>query len=83
MKEGLRRFYSGDFNTMNQQWQSDGSVVITLSKDDENKAYRFKVTDLYGEHEEVLEDEVIDTRPPTYIEARMKEAKKHGSKGST
>ena len=81
MKEGLAKLYSGDFNTMNQDWQSDGSVIITLTKDGEDKSYRFKVKDLYGEHEEVLEHEVIETKPPKHILDRMKEAKEHGKPG--
>lgn len=76
MKEGLRRFYNGDFNYMNQDWQPDGSVIITLAKDGENKSYRFKVRDLCGEHEQVLEHEVIPTRPPQWVLDRMEEAKK-------
>lgn len=82
MKEGLSRLYTGDFNVMSQEQQPDGSVLITLSKDDEDKLYRFKVKDLYGEHEELLEHEVISNKPPQWVLARMKEAKDHGSKDS-
>ena len=77
MKEGLSKLYTGNFNTMSQDWQPDGSVVITLSKDGEDKSYRFKVKDLYGEHEEVLEHEVIEHKVPKHIKDRMEEAKKH------
>ncbi|GAI79228.1 unnamed protein product, partial [marine sediment metagenome] len=55
------------FNDMNQEWQPDGSVIITLSKRGENRAYRFRVRDLYGEHEEVLEHKVIPTGPPPWL----------------
>ena len=60
--EGLRKLYAGDFNDMGQEPQPDGSVIITLSRRSENKIYKFKVRDLYGEHEEVLEHEVIETK---------------------
>lgn len=76
MYEGLRKLYSGDFNYMSQERQPDSSVIITLSKRGEHKTYRFKVRDLYGEHEEVLEHEVIPTGPPQWILDRMEEAKK-------
>lgn len=76
--EGLNKLYSGDFNTMDQEWQPDGSVIITLSKVGEGKTYRFRVKDLYGKDEEVLEHKVIGTKPPKYLVKRMKEAKKHG-----
>jgi len=59
MNEGLAKLYTGDFNSMNQEQQADGSVIITLSKHGEDKIYRFRVKDLYGEHEEVLEHEII------------------------
>ncbi len=80
MQEGLRRLYTGNFNYMNQEWQPDGSVIITLSKDGENKIYRFKVRDLYGEHEEVLQHKVIPAGPPPWVLDRMKEAKKADGK---
>lgn len=73
--EGLHKLYAGDFNTLNQEWQDDGSVIITLTKRSENKIYRFRVKDLYGENEEVLEYEGIEVKLPPHIEARMKEAR--------
>jgi len=57
--EGLKKLKAGDFNNMNQSPQPDGSVIITLSKRGENKSYRFRVHDLYGPDEKVLEHEVI------------------------
>ena len=76
MDEGLRKLYTGDFNTMAQRPQPDGSVLITLSKRGEGKTYRFRVKDLYGEHEEVLEHEVIEHKPPKHVLDRMEKAKK-------
>lgn len=77
MKKGHKKLYSGDFNSMSQEWQPDGSVIITLSKEGEKKAYKFKVTDLYGENEEVTEHQVIPTGPPQWVIDRMEEAQ-HG-----
>ena len=58
--KGLERLYSGNFNYMSQEQQSDNSIIITLSKHDEGKIYRFQVKDLYGENEEVLWEEIIE-----------------------
>jgi len=79
--DGLRKLYRGDFNTMEQEWQPDGSVVITLSKNGEDKVHRFRVRNLYQADEELVEDEVIQTTTPPWITARMKEAKGHERKG--
>ena len=76
MAEGLKKLYSGDFNSMLQERQSDGSIVITLSKDNENKTYKFRVKDLYGDNEEVLEEEIIETKISKHIKGRMDVAKK-------
>ena len=78
MREGLRKLYSGDFNTMHQEKQADGSVIITLSKRGENKSYRLRVRDLYGENEEVTEHRVIPAGPPQWVKDRMEEEREHG-----
>jgi hypothetical protein len=54
----------------------DGSVIITLAKDGENKLYRFRVKDLFGPNEEVLEHEVIEDKMPDYIKKRIEDARK-------
>jgi len=56
---GIEKLKLGDFNDMSQARQEDGSVIITLSKRGEGEVYRFRVIDLYGEHEEILEEEVL------------------------
>lgn len=56
----LEKLKTGDFNGMSQDWQDDGSVIITLVKRGEGKTYRFRVKDLYGENEEVLSEEIIE-----------------------
>jgi len=55
---GLARLKGGEFNHMSQEEGPDGTVIITLSKRGEAQIYRFRVKDLYGEHEEVFEEEV-------------------------
>jgi len=57
---GIEKLKSGDFNSMSQEEQSDGSVIIMLVKRGEGKFYKFHVKDLYGPNEEILEEEVID-----------------------
>ena len=75
---GLDKLYLGDFNEMHQDWQPDGSVIITLTKRGEGKSYRFHVKDLYSENEEVLSHEVIPHQVPEWVTQRIEEAKKHG-----
>ena len=53
--EGLKKLKSGDFNDMSQEWQPDGSVIITLSKRGEDKVYKLRVRNLYQPDEEELD----------------------------
>jgi len=76
MKLGLVKLYAGDFNDMFQEIQPDGSVIITLSKRGEAESYRFRVRDLYGENEEVLEHEIIMPGVNSLVTERMAQAKK-------
>ncbi|MDP2105851.1 MAG: hypothetical protein Q8J76_07640 [Desulfobulbaceae bacterium] len=78
MEKGLKKLYSGDWNILEAREQPDGSQRITLTKDGENKVYRFRVKNLYQEDEELLEDEVIKVETPAHIKKRMKEAMKDG-----
>ena len=80
---GLEKLYLGDFNYMSQTHDLEGNTIITLSKDGEDKTYRFKVKDLYGEQEELLEHEEIKPQPAPWIAKRVKEAKKHAKASST
>ena len=58
--KGMEKLKSGDFNNMSQQQQDDGSVIVTLSSRKYPEVYRFRVKDLYGPDEEVIEEEVIE-----------------------
>jgi len=53
---GITKLKTGDFNNMSQEEQPDGSILITLSKRGEGKVYKFKVRDLYGPNEEIIEE---------------------------
>jgi hypothetical protein len=74
--EGISKLYLGDFNSMHVENLPDGSQVITLTKDGEDKTYRFRVKNLYQEDEELLEDEVLTVETPQHIKKRVKEAMK-------
>jgi hypothetical protein len=76
MHEGLRKLYLGDFHKLNMGILDDGSVIVILVKDDEDRVYRFRVRDLYGPNEEVLEHEVIEDKMPDYIKKRIEDARK-------
>jgi len=56
--KGIEKLYKGDFNYMEQEWQPDSTVIITLAKRGEGKVYVLHVYDLYGKNEEVLAEEV-------------------------
>ncbi|MGB8706840.1 MAG: hypothetical protein WCD72_02665 [Dehalococcoidia bacterium] len=73
MEEGLRKLYSGEFNSGGVEILPDGSQRITLSSDGDDKVYRFRVKNLYQADEKVLEHEVISIDTPEYIKKRMKE----------
>ena len=76
MHKGLLRFYSGDFYGMGQEWHEDGTVTITLWEKGAIIKYRFRVKDLRGINEEVLEDEeIIISSTSSHVLQRLKEAK--------
>lgn len=56
--KGIDKLKAGNFNDMMQEWQPDGTVIITLVKRGEGKTYHFCVRDLYGKEEKVLWEEV-------------------------
>jgi hypothetical protein len=74
MEEGLRKLYTGNFNTMEQEQLPDGSVKITLSSTSYPQVYRFIVRDLYGENEEVIDHQVLRPETPRHIKERMEKA---------
>ncbi len=47
-----------EFNTMNQAKQPDGSLLVTLTKHDDNHVYRMWVRDLYKPTEQVIKEEI-------------------------
>jgi len=73
--EGLSKLYAGDFNDMSQEKQPDGSVIVTLYKRGDGVSYRFRVMDLYGENEQLLEHEVIRPDVKPWLKQRMDQAK--------
>ena len=54
----LQMLHKGDFNDMSQEWQPDGSVIITIHKREGKKYHRFRVKNLYQDNEEEVD---IDT----------------------
>lgn len=59
--EGLKKLKEGDFNNMSQEQLPDGSVVITLTSRKWEGQERFRVRNLYGENECLLD---IETGEP-------------------
>lgn len=52
------RLARGDFNTMSQVEQPDGSVLVTLTKRGDNHVYKLWVRDLYKPTERVIKEEI-------------------------
>lgn len=71
---GQRRLYSGDYNYMSQEWQPDGTVILTVSGGKSGQVHRLHVRDLWGENEEVVTEETIHPGPPPHIAARLAQA---------
>jgi len=80
---GLRRLYSGDYNYLSQEWQSDGTVIVTISGGKSGQVHKMHVRDLWGEKEEVLKEEATHPGPPPHIQARFAEAKEHADDEQT
>ena len=57
---GIDKLKTGDFNVMSQDWQLDGSVIITLSKHGEKKVHKLHVKDLYKPTETLLKEEITE-----------------------
>lgn len=57
----LKRLHKGEFNTMNQEWQPDGSVIVTLVDNKTNQSCKFRVQNLYRHDEKEVD---IDTGEP-------------------
>lgn len=72
---GQRRLYSGDYNYLNQEWQPDGTVIVTVSGGRSGQVHRLHIRDLWGEHEEVLTEQIIPQNIPGHIAARFAELK--------
>jgi len=75
LTEGQRRLYSGDYNYMNQEWQDDGSVIVSIFGGKSGRIHRMHVVDLHKEAEEVLIEIEDKVGPPTWLKKRLKEAK--------
>lgn len=59
--EGLKKLKEGNFNHMRQEQKPDGSVIITLTSRKWEGVERFRVRDLYGPDEQLLD---LDTGAP-------------------
>lgn len=56
---GIQKFKAGNFNTVEQTQNVDGSVTITISSRKYPEIHKITVIDLYKPTEQVLSDEVI------------------------
>jgi hypothetical protein len=75
LSRGLRRLYSGDYNHVNQEWQPDGSVIITITGGPSGEQDRLHVADLWGENERVISEERLASGPPPWVKDRLDAAR--------
>jgi hypothetical protein len=71
---GIERLYLNDFNHMQQQWQDDGSVIVTFYRSTDEQAVSMHIDDLYGPKEEILLELAVPMGPPAHILARQSAA---------
>lgn len=76
LTEGQRRLYSGDYNYINQEWQGDGSVIVTVQGGKSGRTHRLHVVALNEEAEEVLIEIEEESGPPEWMKKRLKAAKR-------
>jgi len=50
---------NGDFNNMSQSPQIDGSLLVTLTKRNDEHIYKLWVTNLYQSNENVIREEIV------------------------
>ncbi len=74
LSPGQHRLYRGDFNTMQQVWQPDGSVILHLYSHGEPNKTVIHVSDLYGPNETVIEEHLEDMTPPGHVKSRQAQA---------
>lgn len=51
-------------NVVNEKWNDDGTVDVTIYKQRSKKAYKFRARNLNQKNEEILEDEEVDETEP-------------------
>jgi len=59
----LQMLKTGNFNDMSQEWQPDGSVIITIHKREGKKYHKIRVKNLYEDNEEEVD---VNTGKPIH-----------------
>ncbi len=49
---------TGQFNSMTQTWQPDGSLLVVLTRHGDPHVYKLWVRDLYSKEEHVIREEI-------------------------
>ena len=71
---GQRRLYRGEYNYMQQEWQPDGSCIVTITGGSHPDGRRMHISDLWGPAETVLSEDALPPGPPPHIRQRLAEA---------
>lgn len=60
--DALERLKTGECNSVEQAWQADGTVILTVLKAGDPHIYKARVKNLYKPDEEVVESWVEKER---------------------
>lgn len=71
LSKAQQMLYSGEFSSMSQQWQSDGSCIVTIVSKDGASVVQSHVSALYEDAESVLSEKVLPTAHTATVAARF------------
>lgn len=74
--KGEHRYHLGDYNFCSQEWQADGTCIVTFHRNDEAHAVRLHMTDPDGPNEKVHSETAVPIGPAAHTLRRQAEAAK-------
>lgn len=77
----IDRLYAGDFNVCSQEWQDDGSCVVTFYRHDDAEAVSLHIDELYGAKESVLVEVAISMNAAPHVKVRQDAAMRSAKRG--
>lgn len=75
LSPGQIKLYGLQFNRMNQEWQEDGTVIVTLSSGNDDAVTVMHIQDFQGPKETILSEESTIAAVPDHLKSRALEAR--------